>query len=303
MTHGLVVVDKPSGMTSHAVVATARRRLGTRAIGHAGTLDPMATGVLLLLVGQATKLSSYLTLESKAYRTEIRFGRATDTLDAEGTTVAEMPVPADALTRERVEAALAAERLRTEQVPPAVSAIQIGGERAHRLTRRGTPPELPARPVRVESITLLELGADRLAVELQVGKGYYVRSFARDLGERLAVPAHVAALRRIRSGAFTLAEAVAWPLPDALQLVPVAEAARRCLPCAVLTADGEKRARLGQPVTAAGFVAEPQSAEPFAWLTPAGELVAIGSKRDGAHQVLRGFPPLPAPGAHTEALD
>src|SRR6185436_18934130 len=178
---GVFVVDKPAGCTSHTVVAGLRKRLGTRAVGHAGTLDPMATGVLLLLVGEATKLSPYLSLETKAYRAEVLFGRGTDSLDTDGKILVESPVPENALEEQRLHAAFAAERERTLQVPPAVSAIQIGGRRAHELTRQGKPPDLPPRPVRVESLELLGVQADRIELSVHVSKGYYVRALARDL--------------------------------------------------------------------------------------------------------------------------
>ena len=141
MKSGLYVVDKEGGMTSHTVVAKVRRALGTRDVGHAGTLDPMATGVLLVLVGEALKLARYLTLENKSYLAEVRFGRSTNTLDADGETVETGTIPEGALAAAAVHAALEIERARTLQVPPAVSAIKIDGVRAHRLTRRGTPPD------------------------------------------------------------------------------------------------------------------------------------------------------------------
>jgi tRNA pseudouridine55 synthase len=287
---GVLVVDKPQGMTSHAVVAGARKRLGTRAVGHAGTLDPMATGVLLLLVGEATKLSAYLTLESKAYVAEVRFGRSTDSLDADGETVEEQPVPPGALAPDAVAAALAAELERTEQVPPAVSAIQVDGERSHRLARRGTPPVLPPRAVRVRALCLSSLSEDRLTLEVAVSKGYYVRSLARDLGERLGLPAHLSALRRTQSGDFSLDEAHPWPLPPGdLTLLGVADAARRCLPIAELTAAGVARARLGQTLGDEHFVEPPAGDAPVAWLEIPNTLVAIGSRRAEGHRVLRGF--------------
>ena len=135
---GVVIVDKPRGPTSHDVVARLRRVYGTRQVGHAGTLDPLATGVLVALVGQGTKLSNYLTLEDKSYDAEVLFGIATDTLDAEGSVTRQLEV--ETLDPERLEAALAAERARAEQVPPAFSAIKVGGVRAHRQSRQGAPP-------------------------------------------------------------------------------------------------------------------------------------------------------------------
>src|ERR1041384_550039 len=133
---GVAVVDKPAGVTSHTVVAQARRVFGRKDLGHAGTLDPMATGVLLVLVGQACKLSSYLTADSKRYAAEVCFGRATDTLDAEGQTTLEEPVSPEQLSFEAVTAALTAERSRTVQTPPAVSAIKVEGKRAYALARQ-----------------------------------------------------------------------------------------------------------------------------------------------------------------------
>src|SRR6187402_2798232 len=132
---GVAVVDKPRGLTSHTVVAQARRLFGRKDIGHAGTLDPMATGVLLLLVGQATKLSGYLTADSKRYAADVYFGRATDTLDAEGQTTTEAPLTTGQLSLEAVTRALLEEQARTEQTPPAVSAIKVDGERSYALAR------------------------------------------------------------------------------------------------------------------------------------------------------------------------
>ncbi|HVJ19071.1 MAG TPA: tRNA pseudouridine(55) synthase TruB, partial [Polyangiaceae bacterium] len=166
---GVLIVDKPGGKTSHDVVAQARRLFGTRAVGHAGTLDPMATGVLLLLFGEATKLSPFLTADDKRYRAEITLGRSTDTFDAEGEITEERVVPA--LEQSAVLAALSLERSRSEQVPPSFSAIKVDGQRAHRLSRQGRPPELPPRPVTVHSLELVALDATTLALEMSVSKG------------------------------------------------------------------------------------------------------------------------------------
>jgi len=285
---GVFVVDKPAGCTSHTVVARLRKQLGTRAVGHAGTLDPMATGVLLLLVGEGTKLSPYLTLETKAYRAEVLFGRTTDTLDTDGRITDERPVPPEALAPEHVEAALAGERARTEQVPPAVSAIQVDGVRAHRLARRGEAPELPPRPVRVLSLALLATHADRIEVAVRATKGYYVRALARDLGARLGVPACLSALRRTESGAFTLAEASPWPVPAGTAPLSLTAAARRCLPTASLTPEGAQKARLGQALVAAHFLAPPDGEGVHAWLENE-QLVAVGVWRDDGYRVQRGF--------------
>jgi tRNA pseudouridine55 synthase len=287
---GVYVVDKPGGLTSHDVVAKLRKQLGTRAIGHAGTLDPMATGVLLLLAGEATKLSAYLTLETKSYRAEVRFGLATDTLDVDGRIEREVAVPPGSLTEAALADALAAERARSEQTPPVISAIQVGGERAHRLARRGEAPELPPRPVRVVRLELGAVRDDRVELEVTASKGYYVRALARDLGERLGLPACLSALRRTESGGFTLAEALAWPVSPGAVPLSVLDAARRCLPSVELSPDGAQRARLGQALSPEHFLAPPPADGPSAW-THAKALVAVGARREESFRVLRGFGP------------
>ena len=290
MTDGVFVVDKPGGCTSHDMVARLRKHLGTRAVGHAGTLDPMATGVLLLLVGEATKLSSYLTLETKTYRAEVRFGLETDSLDVDGKTLREVNVPPEKLAEVAILGALRDERARTHQQPPAVSAIQIGGVRAHRLVRQGVVPALEPRPVRVERLELLATREGHVELEVTASKGYYVRALARDLGERLGVPACLSALRRLESGGFKLEEAWPWPLgPNATPLSVVA-VARRCLPPAELAVDGARRARLGQALTPEHFLGAAPAEGPAAWLEHE-ELVAVGALRDDAYRVLRGFGP------------
>jgi tRNA pseudouridine55 synthase len=288
---GVVAVDKPSGMTSHDVVARARRILGTRRIGHAGTLDPMATGVLVLLVGEATKLGPYLTAHEKRYEARVAFGRATDTLDAEGATVASAEVPGWLLAeigaaapegRPRLAAALEAEIARASQVPPAYSAIQVDGRRSYDRARAGEEVDLAPRPVAVRDLRLLRGGVPELPalpfvdLDVDVSKGYYVRALARDLGERLGVPAHLAALRRTASGPFTLARAV--PL-DALRsaLQPLAAAAAEALPVGGLTAEGAVRVRQGKGLVPADFASLPPLGDASVWLDPDGRPVAIGA--------------------------
>mgnify|MGYP001396284416 CR=1 FL=1 len=205
--HGVLIVDKPSGPTSHDVVARARRVLKTRAVGHAGTLDPMASGVLLVLVGEATKLSSWLTLASKRYQTRIRLGVASDTLDAQGTL---REVPYTQPSEGQLRAALAAEKQRASQVPPSVSAIKVDGRRAYELTRKGEAPELSPREVSVQELELLSTTERELELRLTVSKGYYVRALARDLAQRLDTCGYLCELRRLASGPFGIAEAVAW---------------------------------------------------------------------------------------------
>ncbi len=287
---GVAVVDKPAGLTSHTVVAQARRLFGRKDVGHAGTLDPMATGVLLLLIGQATKLSGYLTADSKRYAAEVELGRATDTLDAEGNTTEQVEVDWASITPEAVEHALAGERARSAQTPPAVSAIKVGGVRSYALARSGNAPELAARDVKVLELSLRELSPPRLRCELFVSKGYYVRSFARDLGERLGLPAHLTALRRLASGPFRVEQASAWPAMAPPPLLPLAAAGASGLPAGKIKPDAVARARQGKLLSASDFDELPTEAiaDLGAWLSPEGELVAIGSV-SGELRVVRGF--------------
>lgn len=285
---GVAIVDKPRGLTSHTVVAQARRLFGRKDVGHAGTLDPMATGVLLLLIGQATKLSGYLTADSKRYAAEITFGRATSTLDAEGETTDEAVIESDQLSDAAVARALDAEQTRSEQAPPAVSAIKVDGVRAYALARRGEAPELAVRPVRVLELKLLELEPPTLRCELHVSKGYYVRSFARDLGVALGAPAHLSGLRRLASGPFSLNQATPWPAAERPPLLGLAEAAASVLPACHVKAEAVLRARQGKLLLPEDFSELPATAGPGAWLSPEGELVAIGATQ-GELRVLRGF--------------
>jgi tRNA pseudouridine55 synthase len=289
---GLLVVDKPLGPTSHDVVALARRLYQTRAVGHAGTLDPMASGVLLLLLGEATKLSRYLALDEKRYRVKIGFGRSTDSFDADGQTTALERLPADWLAPSKLAQALERERARAEQIPPAISAVQVDGRRAYRLTRSGAAPELRPRPVAVGRIELISASGASAEFELDVSKGYYVRAFARDLGEALGVPAHVAELRRLASGSFTLDEAIVWPPDRPVAVTPLAAAAARCLPVARLLPTSETRARQGVRLDWSDFGHPPPPSGPAAWLGPGGELVAIGEPCGSDYRVLRGFNPV-----------
>lgn len=256
--HGILVVDKPQGPTSHDIVQSARRLLHTRRVGHAGTLDPMATGVLVLLLGEATKLSEVATAADKTYRAQVRFGRATDSHDAEGRTTAEVAaVDLGDIGAAAVSQALASERLRTLQVPPSVSAIKLQGRRAYDLSRSGAPPELEPRPVSVRQIEIVDRDAQTLSLELRVSKGYYVRALARDLGHALGVPAHLSQLRRLVSGTFSIAEACAWPPSLPPEPLVLREVLSRLLPTLRLSDDGVRRARAGQLLSATDFL-DPQ---------------------------------------------
>lgn len=213
--HGFLVVDKPSGRTSHEVVATVRRAAGRASkVGHAGTLDPMATGVLVVCLGVATRLAEWATGADKTYRAEVRFGVETDSYDADGTVVAEHPV---GLTRAQVEAALAHFVGEIDQRAPAFSAIQVGGRRLYDLARRGEVVDAPVRRVAIRRLDLLDWDRPVATVDLTCSKGTYVRSLAHDLGEALGVGAHLSALRRLASGGFRIEDAV--PLDAARDLL------------------------------------------------------------------------------------
>ena len=204
--NGLLILDKPSGMTSHDVVALVRRATGEKSIGHLGTLDPMATGVLPLLLGRFTRLAQFFGQAEKEYTGHIRFGFATDTYDAEGT-ISSDPKP---LTHSLADLQQLATAFRGEidQVPPVYSAKKLGGVAAHKLARAGLPvPVKPAR-ITIHDFRLLSLEGDTASFAITVSAGGYVRSVAHELGELAGCGAHLSSLRRTRAGAFTLAQAI-----------------------------------------------------------------------------------------------
>lgn len=214
MIDGLLVVDKPAGWTSHDVVAKLRGATRQRRIGHAGTLDPDATGVLLVGLGRVTRLLRFLQETTKEYRGDIRFGIATTTLDAAGVEVARAPMP---LGEAEVRTAMAAFLGPIEQVPPMVSAVKVGGRRLHELAREGKEVERAPRPVRIDAFELEEFTPGDFpgaTVRVECSSGTYIRTLAADLGTALGGYAHLAGLRRLRVGAFTLADA--HPLDEIL---------------------------------------------------------------------------------------
>lgn len=202
---GILLIDKPAGWTSHDVVAKARRLCRQRRIGHTGTLDPMATGLLVLCLGRATRLVEYITAHDKRYEGVIVLGTATDTDDAEGAVIGQRPVPpVDDVTLRALETRFTGQQL---QQPPAYSAVKVAGKRAYSVARAGGEVTLAARPIVVHSLELRDLGSGRLAVRVHCGPGTYIRSLARDIGAALGCGAHLAALRRTASGAFSIADA------------------------------------------------------------------------------------------------
>ena len=292
-TNGVVVIDKPSGPSSRDVVQRVRRTLGASSAGHAGTLDPMATGVLVVALGEATKLVPYLTADSKRYRTTIRLGIETDTLDAEGKVTAEHPL-STAPSRELIERAIQIEIARPEQVPPAFSAIRVDGERAYKAARRGEEVVLPPRPVHVHSLTLVAVRGEPPEIDLEIyaDKGYYVRSLARDLSATLGSCGHLTMLRRIASGSFSIddcasMEADAADLTE--HLFSLEQAARRVLPVVILTDEGSVRALHGKALSADHFSTPPLGNGPHAWFRGDGTLAAVGAGAEDGHRVMRGF--------------
>jgi tRNA pseudouridine55 synthase len=297
---GLIVVDKPGGMTSHDVVARIRRLAGTRRVGHAGTLDPMATGVLVVGVEKATRLLGHLTLTEKEYQATIRLGQATDTGDAEGTVLTSntgltpgTPArPAACLTRAQVEAAAAALTGEIQQVPPAVSAIKVAGRRAYQLAREGAPPVLPPRPVTVWSFTVQALRpapGDLLDVDVEVrcSSGTYIRARARDMGDALGVGGHLTRLRRTRVGPYDLSAAHGLDeLAEQLTVLPLAEAAAAAFPVRELTEEEARSLSHGGRLPGLGAEAGPVAA-----FGPDGTLIALVEEKDGVARPLAVFVP------------
>ena len=251
---GLLLVDKPAGMSSHAVVDHARRAIGTRRIGHGGTLDPFATGLLVLLVNKATRLLPFLDGEPKVYRARIKFGARTSTDDCEGDVVEEAAPP----SREAVEQAIRSLTGHLLQRPPAFSAKSVAGVRAYKAARRGRPVPLEPVGVRVYDWRVLGWNGPELEAEIRCSGGTYIRALARDLGEATGSAAHLSALRRLSSGRFSVDDAVAMDSLDArsFALLPVSAAVHQ-LPRQTLDDLDARRVTHGQSVTAstAGDVA------------------------------------------------
>jgi tRNA pseudouridine55 synthase len=280
---GLVVVDKPAGLTSHDVVARVRRLAEVRRVGHAGTLDPMATGVLVVAVGRATRLLTYLTGAGKGYAATIRLGRSTVTDDAAGEVVAELP--AGAVTDQQVRAGLAALTGEIDQVPSAVSAVKVGGRRAYQRVRAGERVTLAARRVVVSRLAVQAIRRELpdlvdVDLELACSSGTYVRAIARDLGAGLGVGGHLTALRRTFVDGFRLAEAVSLDelsrrAPEVVT-ISLSEAARRILPHRQVSAEQARALAHGGRLPADGRTG------PYAVFAPTGEVVAVVAEHAGA---------------------
>jgi tRNA pseudouridine55 synthase len=300
---GLVIVDKPAGLTSHDVVARVRRLAGTRRVGHAGTLDPMATGVLVVGVEKATRLLGHLALTQKQYSGTVRLGQTTDSDDADGQILVQ--VPATDVTPAALSAAAATLTGEIEQVPPGISAIKVGGQRAYRLTRDGRPPDLPARPVTVaalEIVAVRELSGESgdltdVDIEVTCSSGTYIRAIARDLGAALGVGGHLIALRRTRVGPYLVEDAATLDeLAVSFQVVPLAQAAAAAFARRDLTAEEARLIGHGGRVAAQGGGTSPgsgtapgSSTAPVAAFGPDGSLVALLTEEDGQARSLAVF--------------
>ena len=281
MISGVLVLDKPQGPTSHDMVAVARRVLGERRIGHCGTLDPMATGVLALAIGQATRLVQFLAAEEKHYDAVVAFGRTTNSYDATGQTLSETP---ERPTRDALEAALERFRGSFAQTPPAYSAKMIGGVRAYELARRDDGAAIDLKPVTV-AVSHLELTAfdgDRATLSMRVSAGFYVRSLAHDLGTALRTGAYLDSLRRTRAGNFGLEHAIAADVlvqTDRSQLLsqrllPLGRLLP-ALPAVVLTAEEVVRARRGMDIPVPAILRGPPTLSRL--MDAQGELVALAT--------------------------
>jgi tRNA pseudouridine55 synthase len=257
MNAGLVIVDKPGGMTSHDVVGRCRCIFGTRRVGHAGTLDPMATGVLVIGIERATKILGLLSGASKSYAATIRLGQKTSTEDAEGELL--QAVSAEQLTEDAIGIAIAGLRGDIMQVPSTVSAVKVGGQRAYKLAREGQVVELAARPVRIDRFEMLAVHRHGqlidLDVEVDCSSGTYIRALARDLGDALAVGGHLTTLRRTRVGRFGLDQAHSLDdLAERPQLsFTLDEACLQMFPSRDLTAEEADAAANGRALPPAGI--------------------------------------------------
>ncbi|WP_417600684.1 tRNA pseudouridine(55) synthase TruB [Pararhodobacter oceanensis] len=280
---GWLVVDKPAGVTSTSVVGKVRWALDAKKAGHAGTLDPAATGVLAIALGEATKTVPFVTDAMKSYRFMVRLGAATDTDDAEGQVIETTEArPSD----DQIEAALGAFRGQIEQVPPQYSAVKIEGERAYDIARGGEEMDLAARPLLVEELTLLARpDADHVELRMICGKGGYVRSIARDLGQALGCLGHVAWLRREWSGPFDAAQGISLEEVEKLarspeldaRLMPV-EVALADLPELLLAPEGAVRLKNGNPGRVLSASAAPGD---LCWGSFEGQPVAVGTYMGG----------------------
>jgi tRNA pseudouridine55 synthase len=282
VTDGIVVVDKPAGLTSHDVVAKLRRIAGTRRVGHAGTLDPMATGVLIIGIGQATRLLGHLALTDKDYDATIGLGAATTTDDAEGDIVSSVAGEVlDAVTDEAIAEQIAALTGAISQIPSSVSAIKVDGVRSYQRVRDGERFELKARQVTVSRFEVVERRGPDLDVTVTCSTGTYIRALARDLGAALGVGGHLTALRRTRVGGFGIdAAKTLETLENQFEVMPLAAAVNAAFTTLTVTDEEATRIGYGQRLVL------DLPARPTAVFAPDGRVIALVEDRDGVAQPL-----------------
>lgn len=289
MTSGLVIVDKPADWTSHDVVGKLRRLARTRRVGHAGTLDPMATGVLVVGVDKATRLLGHLALTEKGYDGTIRLGQSTNTDDAEGEITA--TAPAAGVSGAALQSGIGALTGVIQQVPPQVSAIKVNGERAYKMARKGEEVELKPRPVTIHDFSVLEIRRhdDLIDVDVSItcSSGTYIRALARDLGAMLGTGGHLTALRRTRVGPYDLGMArTIDQLSEELRILPMAEAVAAAFPRREVSADDARKVMHGGKLPAAGL-----GPGPIGVFAPDGTLLALVEEQGKAAKPLAVFVP------------
>jgi tRNA pseudouridine55 synthase len=290
----LILVDKPEGPTSHDIIDTLRRTLGIRKIGHCGTLDPMATGLLLILTGRATRLAEIFGDHDKVYRGVVRFGTSTVSDDRQGKVLERLED--FQLIQGDLESAVAEVAARDWQVPPRVSAIKVGGVPHYKLMRQGRADEvdLPRRSVQIHSLQLLNMTENEAEIEVHCGSGTYIRSIARDLGQILGIPSHLTALRRLGSGKFTLEGAISpdrllWEDSSDPMGMPISEALD-WLPAAVVTEEYRSRIPFGSQPEAADMQLDSPLPPVGRWvrlLSGDGVLLALGRVEEKPDPVIR----------------
>ena len=281
---GIVIVDKPQDWTSQDVTARLRRVFGTRRIGHGGTLDPMATGVLPVFVGRATRGVEFFEHAEKTYETVLRLGLTTDTEDTTGTVLTESPV---SVTEEQLTQTLEAFRGEILQIPPMYSALKVGGQKLCDLARKGKTVERQPRPVTIHELTLLERGKNTLRLRVRCSKGTYIRTLCKDIGESLGCGGCMASLRRVSAGEYTIAEAV--PLQELLDTAEPGKYLRdvdtmfRTYPAVILTANQEKRCRNGNAFS----VKLPEGT--YRAYSQGGEFLMLAKVEDGVMATIKSF--------------
>ena len=291
--NGVLVVDKPQGMTSAAVVSKVKRSLGVKKVGHTGTLDPMATGVLPLCIGEGTKIAGYLLAESKTYLATIKLGVCTDTLDADGEVTEEHPNALLDVTEEKVQNVVEGFWGESMQIPPMFSALKHKGQRLHKLARAGEKIDVPPREICVHAIEIKSLELPSFSIEVCSSKGTYIRSIARDIGQILGCGAHLTSLRRIQSGDFGLESAVTLEEilddPNAAQCVDLPTALAN-MEKVVVNEPALEAIKNGKPLNWLELSTKECSDQTVALLTPKGDLAALVScKKSGDIKYLRVF--------------